>query len=173
MSAMDPLVSGTTAAIYMVRHGHWASDQLCIFLQNGDATFSIFICNFWEFNYATNILLFHDSSGAANQIILVCSWHYPLIMPAPAVFFCSINPVELAVLARACYCRVQEHGARSSECSRCEAEREGVSLPLDSQNSFPTSHRDRRQTCRIKTGRPIITIGDFMRTKYRTSSVSL
>ena len=29
-------------------------ENLCNFLQNGDATFSIFICNFWYFYYAIN-----------------------------------------------------------------------------------------------------------------------
>ena len=43
-------------------------------------------------------------------------------------FFCSTNPAERAVLAtrsetfraRASSSRVQEHGARSAECSRCD-----------------------------------------------------
>ena len=30
-------------------------EKLCNLLQNGDATFSIFICNFWYFYYAINI----------------------------------------------------------------------------------------------------------------------
>ena len=36
------------------------------------------------------------------------------------VVFCSTNPAEQGVLVRISSCRVQEHGARSAECSRCE-----------------------------------------------------
>ena len=38
-------------------------EKLCNLLQNGDATFSIFICNFWYFYYAINnaFMLFDES----------------------------------------------------------------------------------------------------------------
>jgi len=35
-------------------------------------------------------------------------------------YLISNNPAERDVLARLSSCQVQEHGARSAECSRCE-----------------------------------------------------
>ena len=43
-------------------------EKLCNLLQNGDATFSIFICNFWYFYYAIN-----SGEYDINDSFLICS----------------------------------------------------------------------------------------------------